>query len=102
MKSIETECSSCGGTGVYCGMCEAKGTGVVCIDCSGTGKDIIYYKPFTKKKGKKGVKEVYISGGKLITMAGSTGKSVPYVKFKKAITIQDVIDLFKMRKVKND
>jgi len=89
MKSIEIECSSCGGTGVYCGMFEPN----VCVDCSGTGKEIIYYKPFTKKKEKKGVKEVYVSGEKF---ASAKKRIVPYKEFRKAKTIKDIENLFKL------
>lgn len=65
-KHVEAECSSCGGTGVYCGFCEPPGTAVVCLTCDGTGCETISYRPFTGRKRKHGVKTVSQSQGRFI------------------------------------
>lgn len=93
--TIEIECSSCGGTGVYCGFMEPKGTGVVCIDCNGTGKAYFTYHPFERKKAKRGVQTIYLSGGKLFIAGGPRGNGIPYKEFKLALTEEEVVKLFK-------
>jgi hypothetical protein len=47
--TIEIECSSCGGTGLYIGFAESEGAAVVCKMCDGTGKTLMSYKPFVKR-----------------------------------------------------
>ena len=80
--SIQTECSSCGGTGVYKGFAEPAGVGVVCVTCDGTGCRTIEYTPFTKMNKRKDVREVRRSRGTLIvTGVGPTGESVTYEEF---------------------
>lgn len=84
MESVKAECSSCRGTGLYQGFCEAKGTAVVCLGCDGTGCATISYEPFVKRKGKKGIKEVFRSRGTFIaTGVGGHGESVTYAEFQK-------------------
>jgi len=84
MSSVQAECSSCGGTGVYCGFAEPKGTGVVCLSCDGTGCRTIEYKPFTGLKTRTGVHTVRRSQGTFIaTGIGPTGGSVSYDEFLK-------------------
>lgn len=71
-EHVQAECSSCGGTGVYCGFCEAPGTAVVCLICNGTGCETISYRPFTERKRKRGVKTVSQSNGRFIaTVVGA-------------------------------
>lgn len=65
-ERIEAECSSCGGTGIYCGFCEPPGTAVVCHGCDGTGREIISYRPFIGRKRKRGVRTVSQSRGRFI------------------------------------
>lgn len=60
---VKAECSSCGGTGLYCGFAEPKGTAVVCHTCRGTGCQSIKYTPFTQRKRKSGVQRVMTDGG---------------------------------------
>lgn len=89
---VEAECSSCSGTGVYCGFMEPKGTGVICLDCNGTGKEIIYYTPFQKRKERKKISTIKLS----CHLANSLGidllyrKNVPYKEFKKALTEKEI------------
>jgi len=79
---IETECSSCGGRGVYCGFAEPRGTGVVCLNCEGTGCRKVKYTPFTARKRREGVEIVRRSkGGFIGTGVGPTGASVTYEEF---------------------
>jgi len=58
MPTIECECPSCSGTGVYVGMGEHDGVAVVCGKCDGTGKHHIKYTEFTGRKKKEGVTRV--------------------------------------------
>lgn len=83
--NIECECRDCGGTGVYCGFCEAKGTAVICLSCNGTGKRTYTERAFTGLKRRKGVTSVYNSRGKFIaTGVGAVPeRSVSYVDFLK-------------------
>lgn len=92
---LEVECSDCAGTGVYCGFMEPKGIGVVCLGCNGTGKAYFTYYPFTRKKGKRGIKEVSLLNGKSIVCGGPKNKRIPYNIFKKALTEKEVEELFK-------
>jgi len=81
-QTVEAECSSCGGTGLYSGMCEGPGVAVICIDCEGTGCEKIKYTPFTGRKLRKDIKTVRASRGKFIaTGVGPKGKKVTYSEF---------------------
>lgn len=81
---IETECSSCSGTGVYRGFAEPPGVAVVCLNCSGTGKRELEYTPFTGLKRRDGVKTVQRSRGSLIIAGvGPHGGSITYEEFLK-------------------
>lgn len=82
MIEVKVECSSCGGSGVYCGFAEPKGTGVVCVYCDGTGGKTISYKPFEGLKKREGVRTVRRSAGTFIgTGVGPVGSSVSYDEF---------------------
>ncbi len=94
-KVIEAECNSCGGTGVYCGFMEPKNIGVICLDCGGTGKQIITYNPFERKKGKNNVNFIHIPNSKCIVDAGPKGNQIPYKEFKRALTYEDINKLVK-------
>lgn len=61
MPTIDIECQSCGGTGLYIGICERDGAAVVCSACKGTGCQCFEYKPFMWRKEKRGVKRVFQS-----------------------------------------
>jgi len=50
MSTIDMECRSCEGTGLYSGMCEPKGVAVVCHTCNGSGCEKLSYKPFIGRK----------------------------------------------------
>jgi hypothetical protein len=83
-KEIKVECRSCGSTGVYSGFCEPKGTAVVCGTCGGSGCETIRYKPFEKRRRRRGIKTVSQSRGSFIaTGVGAVGKSISYADFLK-------------------
>jgi hypothetical protein len=83
MKSVvKAECSSCGGTGIYCGFAEPKGVGVVCLNCKGNGHREIEYVPFTGLKKRFGIDTVRLSNGSFIaTGIGPTGTAITYEDF---------------------
>lgn len=84
--TINAVCDSCGGTGLYEGMCEAKGEPVICLNCGGTGCEKISYTPYVGRKKKTGVKCVHFSAGKFIfTGVGKVGDSMTYAEFEKKI-----------------
>lgn len=84
MNSIDVECQSCSGTGLYRGMCEGPGEAVVCLRCDGSGKAVIHYKPFTGRQERDGVKTVRRSQGSLIIgPVGGAGKAITYDEFKR-------------------
>ncbi|TFG98703.1 hypothetical protein E4H12_05240 [Candidatus Thorarchaeota archaeon] len=66
MEKIHAECDSCNGTGLYVGFMEREGEAVVCISCGGTGRQTISYKPYTHRKGKRGIKKVRFGTGMII------------------------------------
>ena len=84
MSEIKIECGSCGGTGLYCGMCEPKGEAVVCLDCVGRGWYMVGGKQFTGRKKKHGVKRIRFRHSKLFIM-GSSIQSMTYKEFEKKI-----------------
>lgn len=80
--TIDVECGSCGGTGVYRGFAEPKGVGVVCLTCKGSGKVTLTYKPFTGRKRCDNIQTIRLSAGSFIgTGVGPTGGSVSYQDF---------------------
>ena len=81
--TVDTECEACNGTGLYSGRAEPEGVAVVCLRCTGTGCFVFRYKPFKKRKGRKGISTVRVSRGALIVDCGPTGGSVTYEEFKK-------------------
>lgn len=82
IQKIETECSSCRGTGVYRGFAEPQGVGVLCLNCDGSGCRTMEYTPFTGLKRRDDVRTVQRSRGSLIFAGvGPTGNSVSYEEF---------------------
>jgi len=72
--SVEAQCSSCRGTGLYSGFAEAKGTAVICTTCKGTGKQIIKYIPFTALQRRDDVQTVKVSAGFISYQSFFSGK----------------------------
>ena len=82
--TVDIECRDCGGTGLYNGFAEPEGTAVVCLSCGGTGCQKMTYTPFTRRKGRRGIRTVQCSQGSFIgTGVGPTGGSVSYQEFQK-------------------
>lgn len=80
--SVECECDSCSGTGIYRGFAEPKGVGVVCLKCEGSAKTTLTYTPFKARKERQDVETVRNSAGSFIgTGVGPTGGSVTYKEF---------------------
>lgn len=60
--TVETQCGSCNGTGLYSGMGERGGLAVVCRTCKGSAKSEVTYQPFTgRKPPRQGVTHVISS-----------------------------------------
>lgn len=85
-QSVKAKCESCGGTGLYQGMCEGKGRAVVCVNCEGTGCVTITYEPFEGRKRKRGVQYIKFSRGTFLAVGvGGIGDAMSYVEFEKTI-----------------
>jgi hypothetical protein len=91
VKTIEIECHSCHGTGLYSGMAERDGAYVVCSTCKGTGKTNYSYKEFTGRQYEPSCKRVYKNGmGYVISSNDVTtdeGKLLPFSK--EGVSYQD-------------
>lgn len=81
MASVKSECPACGGTGLYRGIAEGPGAAVVCSRCDGSGCAEVEYTPFTSRKRRSDVREVYLSRGNFILACGPIGKPVSYEEF---------------------
>ena len=80
--TIEIECPSCNGTGIYRDKAQKKGVGLICIPCKGTGMTSFTYTPFTRLKERNDIVTVYRSAGtNMLTGDGPTGRSITYKKF---------------------
>lgn len=89
MITVKTECSACGGSGIYRGMAEPDGVGIVCLQCDGTGCEKLNYTPFSGRKRRDGIHEVRRSKGSFIMNCGPTGDSVTYADFLAGIMPED-------------
>lgn len=88
-EKIIVQCESCGGTGLYQGMCEKKDEPVVCLNCGGTGGVELSYTPYTGRKKKRGVKCVRLSRGNFILNCGGVdGTEMSYAEFLKKVPEQ--------------
>ena len=56
---VKAECTSCGGTGLYVGMCEHDGAAVVCHACKGKGFIEEKIKVFSERKKHKFATRVF-------------------------------------------
>ena len=84
IEKIKTECIECKGTGLYIGFAEPKGTAIVCTQCAGSGCHEINFKPFTRRKGKHGIKTVCKSCGSFVyNCVSPVVISITYQEFQK-------------------
>jgi hypothetical protein len=80
--TIEVQCESCHGTGIYHGFAEPEGVGVVCLNCKGTGRRNLTYTPFTGRKVRTDINTVQLSRGSFIAIGvGPAGRSITYEEF---------------------
>lgn len=45
-KTIQCQCPSCKGTGLYSGFAEPAGTAVICQECDGKGPSTVTWVPY--------------------------------------------------------
>ena len=84
LVKVDVECDGCDSTGLYQGFAECKGEAVVCLYCEGTGCMVLAYRPFVKRRGRRGIKTVRRSGGAfLATGVGGVGREITYREFQK-------------------
>ena len=80
--TVQTQCKSCGGTGIYHGFAEPHGVGVVCLNCGGTGCYQLEYTPFEGRKHRYDISTVQRSRGSLlVTGVGPAGNAITYNDF---------------------
>ena len=77
---VARECPDCGATGVFVGMSERNGDAVVCSTCSGTGRHLfrMEYRPFTKRRKRKGVLRVLATNPGICSAPGVVSGGVSY------------------------
>ena len=84
-NAIVQECDSCGGTGLYSGLCEGKGKAVICSSCQGKGWFEYSYKPFKKRHKKKGIESIRLKRDYFI---GETESFMTYSEFEKKFPVK--------------
>lgn len=72
--TIKAECSDCGASGLFRGMCEPDGVAAICTRCRGEGYINLKITEFTRRKGKRGINIVRLSWGH--------GSSITYQEFQ--------------------
>jgi len=75
METVDIECRSCEGSGLYSGMCEPKGVAVICYTCKGSGCEKFLYKPFIKRKPRTDI----------TTVRRSTESTISYQRFQQGV-----------------
>jgi len=84
MKSVDVQCPKCGGYGICRNHGGPKDLGMVCHECDGSGKKTLWYKPFTRRKTRKGIAHVTRPDGRLgaIGFGALAGPRIPYTEFQ--------------------
>ena len=77
--TVEVNCGSCGGSGVYHSYQEPEGVGVVCVTCNGSGSKTLTFTPFEGRVRLDNIRTVRITTGAL--GSGPRGTPVPYEDF---------------------
>lgn len=80
-KSLEIQCPTCEGTGIYRGIAEPKGVGKVCRDCKGTAKQTHRYVPFTGKIVRHDVTQVVAADEGILHTPYAEQGAVTYKEF---------------------
>jgi len=75
--TVDIECPSCKGTGLYRGRKERDAAAVVCYKCGGTGCCKYTYKPFMGRVSREDVKRVYTTAGDYMISA-EDGKKIKF------------------------
>ena len=84
-EQILIECRECLGTGLYKGFLEKEDEAVICLACDGTGCQKLSFTFFSKRKKRRGIKNIRHSGSRLIAAgAGGHDKSMSYSEFEQA------------------
>lgn len=61
MKMIAAmECQACNATGLYQGLLEREASAIACSQCNGTGCEIVEYEPFTERRKRNDIKQVFM------------------------------------------
>ncbi len=82
--TLNTECRSCAGTGLYQGFMEAKHQAVICVNCGGTGCKKIEVTKFIGRKRREGVTQIRGGSGTIMDDSRSA-KWVSYREFEEKI-----------------
>lgn len=64
--SINIDCSSCDGTGLYRGLWEKPDEAVVCVRCSGSGMMKLVYREFVGRKERADVAKIRVGSGLIV------------------------------------
>ncbi len=89
-ESINEQCTSCDGTGLYSGFCEGKGEAVICCYCAGQGWVRHVYTPFKGRKKKKAINKIRHSRGTFVlTGVGGYGEEMTYEDFEKKYPVKN-------------
>ena len=76
LQAILQECDSCAGTGLYSGFAEGDGVACVCKRCNGSGQYTHTFRPFVKRKTKRGIKTI-------MSESWGRGEMMTYAEFKR-------------------
>lgn len=82
MKSVVMVCPECDGFGVSRVAGGPKHIALVCGECEGSGKKTFYFKPFTARRERKGIK--WVVGRSIATALGFgpfAGPRISYGEF---------------------
>ena len=62
--TIKAECTECGASGLFKGMCEPDGIAAICGRCQGEGYVNLNITEFTRRKGKRGIHTIRLAWGR--------------------------------------
>jgi DnaJ-class molecular chaperone len=79
--SLDVECESCGGTGLWAGPFAQLHQYVVCVGCEGRGHYALRYRPFEGRLPRKTTKKTKIFRTR------ATGEHITYAQFKEEFPV---------------